>query len=159
MTRRARLTALVVMDLSWFAQPMPGFAQDASTLTLRSGWSRATPGGAKVGVGYLHISNTGAAADRLTGVSSDIAGRAEIHESVIEGTIARMRPVGALEIKPKADAALKPGGFHLMFMELKRPLREGERFKATLHFEWAGPIEAEFAVRGVGAAQGADHAH
>lgn len=157
MLRRAFLLALALAGVR--AADRPASAQEASSgpLTVRSAWSRATPGGATLGVGYLDIRNTGPAPDRLTGVSSDIAGRAEIHQSVMEGTVARMRPVEALEIGANAAAELKPGGYHLMFLGLKRPLREGERFRATLRFERAGPIEAEFVVRGVGAAQGGPH--
>lgn len=158
-----RLTppAILAATAFAFAASTPGLAQDASgTVTVRAPWSRATPGAARVGVGYLEIRNAAAAADRLTGVSSEIAGRAEIHETAVEGGVARMRPVEALEIKAGGGAELKPGGYHVMFLDLKRPLKEGERFKATLRFERAGPIEAEFAVRGLGAAEGgAQHAH
>lgn len=155
-----RLLSFAVLGLCGLAQT-PGFAQDvAGALTVQAPWSRATPGGSRVGVGYLDIRNAGPAPDRLIGVLSEIAGRAEIHESVVEGAVARMRPVEALEIKAGGRAELKPGGYHVMFMGLNRPLREGERFKATLEFERAGRIETEFTVRGIGAAQaGGAHAH
>jgi len=133
--------------------------QEGSPLTVQDAWSRATPGGASVGVGYLKIRNAGAAPDRLAGVSSEIASRAEIHRSGTEGTTATMRPVEGLEIGAKGAAELRPGGDHLMFIGLKRPLREGERFRATLRFERAGPIEAEFVVRGLGVRQGTGHRH
>jgi copper(I)-binding protein len=136
-------------------------AEEASIgpLTVRSAWSRATPGGATVGVGYLAIENKGATADRLIGVSSLIAGKAEIHETTSEGGVARMRPVDGVEIPAGAGVELKPGGLHLMFMELRRPLKEGQRFTATLRFEKAGAARVDFIVRGIGAKQDAHHSH
>jgi copper(I)-binding protein len=136
-------------------------AQETSVgaLTIRSPWSRATPGGAKVGAGYLEIENRGPVPDRLVGVSTEIAGRGEIHESVTDGSVTRMRPVAGVEIPPAGRAALSPGGRHLMFAELKRALKEGDRFVATLQFEKAGPARVEFVVRGLGAAPGGHHRH
>jgi copper(I)-binding protein len=72
----------------------------------------------------------------------------------------RMKPVeGGLEIKPGATVELKPGGFHLMFMDLKEPLKEGQSVKGTLSFEKAGTIEVEYTVRGMGGAAPAEHKH
>ncbi len=122
-------------------------------------WTRATPGGAKVAGGYLTIQNSGSAPDRLIGGASDVAGRIEIHEMAVKDGIMTMRPLDAgLEIKPGAKAELKPGGYHIMFMELKRPLKEGEAVKGTLQFEKAGTVAVEFAVQGVGAREPA-HKH
>lgn len=121
------------------------------SLKIDHPWTRATPGGAKVAGGYLTIQNNGSAADRLLGGSSEIAGRVEIHEMAVKDGIMTMRPLPeGLEVKPGDRAELKPGGFHIMFMELKRPLKEGERVKGTLQFEKAGTVAVEFAVQGVG---------
>ena len=122
------------------------------SLKIDHPWTRATPGGAKVAGGYLTIQNNGSTPDRLVGGASDIAGRIEIHEMAVRDGIMTMRPLDAgLEIKPGDKAELKPGGYHIMFMELKRPLKEGERVKGTLQFEKAGKVAVEFAVQGVGA--------
>ena len=135
-------------------------AQKAGALTLEQPWSRATPGGAKVGGGYLRITNPGTAPDRLIGGSFPLAARVEVHEMRLEGDVMRMKPVeGGLEIKPGATVELKPGGFHLMFVDLKEPLKEGQTFKGTLLFEKAGAIEVEYAVRGIGASAPAEHKH
>jgi copper(I)-binding protein len=115
-------------------------------------WSRATPHGATVAAGYLAIENRGPAADRLISVSAEIAGRIEIHEMSMDHGVMKMRPLArGLEIKPQSTATLKPGGYHIMFMNLKRPLKEGERFKGVLVFERAGAIEVEFIVQAIGA--------
>ncbi|MBB3021142.1 hypothetical protein FHR70_004233 [Microvirga lupini] len=130
------------------------------SLTLEQPWSRATPGGAKVGGGYLRITNTGTAPDRLIGGSFALASKVEVHEMKLEGDVMRMKPVeGGLEIKPGATVELKPGGLHLMFMDLKEPLKEGQVLKGTLTFEKAGPIEVEYNVRGMGGAAPAEHKH
>ncbi|MXQ13492.1 DUF1775 domain-containing protein [Microvirga makkahensis] len=135
-------------------------AQKAGTLTIEQPWSRATPDGAKVGGGYLRITNTGQEADRLIGGSFPGASRVEAHEMAMEGDIMRMRPVqGGIEIKPGATVDLKPGGHHLMLMDLKEPLKEGQTVKGTLVFEKAGPVEVVFTVRGMGGAAPAANGH
>lgn len=122
-------------------------------LTIEQPWSRATPGGAKVGGGYVRITNTGAESDRLIGGSFPGASRVEVHEMLLDGDIMRMKQVqGGLEIKPGATVELKPGAGHLMFMDLKEPLKEGQSLKGTLVFEKAGTVEVEYTVRGMGGA-------
>lgn len=120
----------------------------AGSLKIGQPWSRATPAGAKVAAGYLTIVNTGREADRLTGGTFAEAGRAEVHEMSTENGVMKMRPVpgGGLEIKPGQTVALKPGGYHMMFMDLKSPLKQGERVSGTLVFEKAGPVPVEFEV-------------
>lgn len=132
----------------------------AGSLTLEQPWSRATPGGGKVGGGYLRITNTGTVSDRLTGGSLPVASKVEVHEMRLEGDVMRMKAVeGGLEIKPGATVELKPGGLHLMFMDLKEPLKEGQTVKGTLTFEKAGSIAVEYTVRGMGGAAPAEHKH
>lgn len=115
-------------------------------------WTRATPAGAKVAGGYLTIQNSGSTPDRLLGGSSDIAGRIEIHEMAVKDGIMTMRPLpSGVEVKAGDKAELKPGGYHIMFMDLQRQLKEGESVKGTLQFEKAGTVAVEFAVQGVGA--------
>jgi len=114
-------------------------------------WSRATPPVAPVAGGYLRLINTGDAPDRLLSVSSEIAEKVEIHESTLTDGVARMRPLpDGLAINPKETVELKPGQAHIMFIRPVRPLKEGERFEATLRFEKAGSIKVEFMVQGMG---------
>jgi periplasmic copper chaperone A len=123
-------------------------------------WSRATPKGAPVGGGYLVIENRGSVADRFlsVSVSSEIAGRTEIHEMAVTDGVMRMRPLAnGVEVAPGMTAKFEPGGLHVMFLDLKRPLEKGERFKATLNFEKAGAIEVEFVVEAMGGPQ--HHGH
>ncbi len=137
----------------------PAAGQVASPATLKIGslsidapWARATPTGAKVGGGYLKITNGGKDADRLVGGSLPQAGRFEVHEMAVTDGVMRMRELTkGLEIRPGETVELKPGGFHLMFMELKEPLKAGSPVKGTLVFEKAGKVEVEFQVAPVGA--------
>jgi len=121
-------------------------------LVVSQGWSRATPGGAKVGGGYLTIENKGSAPDRLIAVSGDVAGKIEIHEMAVQDGVMTMRPVeNGLAIAPGKTVKFAPGGFHLMMMNLRNPLKQGDKVSITLEFEKAGRVTASLDVQGVGA--------
>jgi copper(I)-binding protein len=131
-------------------------------LRIENPWARATPNGAKVGGGYLKIVNTGTEPDRLVGGTVPVAGRLEVHEMSTADGVMRMRPVDKLEIPAGGSVELKPGGYHAMFLDLKEPLKEGDRIKGTLLFEKAGPVTIEYVVRGIAAqsaAAGGEHVH
>ncbi len=133
----------------------------AGPLKLEQPWTRATPAGAKIAGGYLAVTNTGSTPDRLLGGTSEVSGKVEIHEMAMKEGVMTMRglPEG-LEIKPGEKTELKPGSYHLMLMDLKRQLKEGESIKATLNFEKAGPVVVEFSVQSVGArTPAAGHKH
>ena len=120
-------------------------------LTVTSPWTRATPGGAKIAGGYLKITNNGASADRFVGAKSDTSDRVEIHEMSMSDGVMKMRPLpNGLEIKPGETVELKSGGYHLMFMDLKQPLKPGDTFKAKLEFEKAGSLDVDFNVNALG---------
>jgi hypothetical protein len=165
--RRALLLAALLLPSAAAAQHGHGHghadgapaAARGAGIVVEQPWSRATPGGAKVAGGYLRIVNRGREADRLTGGSFAAAGGVEIHESTTADGVARMRSLdGGLEIKPGEAVELKPGGLHLMFVDLKEPLREGRTVRGTLVFERAGTVEVTYQVRGIGA-RDAGHAH
>ena len=124
----------------------------AGDLVISQAWSRATPSGAKVGGSYLTIENKGTAADKLIGASSDVAGSIQVHEmSMANGTM-KMRPLeSGLAIEPGKTVKLAPGGYHLMMMDLKNPLKQGDKLSITLQFEKAGKVPVSFDVMGVGA--------
>lgn len=123
----------------------------AGSLTIETPWARATPGGAKVAGGYMKITNTGKDADRLIGGTVPFAGRFELHEMSMDGGTMRMRELtSGLEIKPGETVELKPGGYHVMFMNLKQGLKEGQSIKGTLVFEKAGKVEVEYRVGPIG---------
>jgi copper(I)-binding protein len=114
-------------------------------------WARATPKGASIAGGYVKLTNTGKEPDRLLGGSLPIAGRFEIHQMSMDSGVMRMRPVtGGLEIKPGESVELKPGSYHLMFLDLKAPLVAKQPLKGTLVFDKAGTVEIEYTVVPVG---------
>jgi hypothetical protein len=116
-------------------------------------WTRATPKGASSGAGYLTVTNNGTTPDRLSCTSSDAAGGCQIHSMTMDNGVMKMRPVeNGLEIKPGETVTLKPGGYHLMFVDLKHPLEQGSAVEATLQFEKAGPVKIEFPILALGAA-------
>jgi periplasmic copper chaperone A len=130
---------------------MPQRVTRAGNLQVGGGWSRATPGGAKVAGGYVRITNVGKEPDRLIGGSLSRAGRVEIHEMAVTDGVMRMRPLAnGLEIKPGETVELKPGGLHIMFMDLSGPLKAGEAIPGTLVFEKAGTVEITFQVTSAG---------
>jgi periplasmic copper chaperone A len=133
---------------------VPARADDvkAGDLTISQAWARATPGGAKVGGGYVTIENSGSAPDRLVGASADVAGKVEIHEMAMNNGVMKMRPLeNGLTIAPGKTVKLAPGGYHLMMMDLKNPLKQGDKVPVTLQFEKAGNVSVSLDVEGVGA--------
>ena len=132
----------------------PARADDvkAGDLVISQGWARATPSGAKVGGGYVTIENKGSAPDRLIGASGDVAGKIEVHEMSMDNGVMKMRPVeNGLSIDPGKTVKLAPGGYHLMMMDLKSQLKQGDKVPVTLEFEKAGKVTVSLDVAGVGA--------
>lgn len=109
-------------------------------------WARPTPPGAKVAAGYLTIRNDGASAERLLGVSSPAAAQVQTHVTVKDGDIVRMREVKGYDIPANGVFELKPGGAHLMFVDIRRPFKAGEKIPVVLRFERAGEVKAELPV-------------
>ena len=126
-------------------------AAQTGSVEVRDAWARATPGKADIGAAYLTLESP--TDDRLTGLSTPVASTAQVHTMTMEGGVMKMRPVeGGLEIKPGESVMLKPGGYHVMFRELKHPLEQGATVKATLKFEHAGTVEVNYPVLALGAA-------
>jgi copper(I)-binding protein len=121
-------------------------AQTKGDLEIKNVWARATPPGAAVGGGYLVIRNKGAGKDRLVGVTSPASARVEIHEMTMEKDVMRMREEKGVDVPANNSVELKPGGYHLMLIDLKAPLKAGDKVPLTLRFEKAGEIKAELAV-------------
>lgn len=153
----ALLAAVAVLS------PVAALAQEimAGALKIEQPWTRATPGGSKVAGGFMKITNTGSAPDRLVGGSSSIANIFEVHEMAMDGGMMKMRALEkGLEIKPGATIELKPGSYHVMFIDLKNPIKEGDTVKGELVFEKAGKVAVEFKAGAMGGgAPAAGHKH
>ena len=120
-------------------------------------FARETPPGARSGGVFLTVENTGGAPDRLLGVSSPVAGAAELHAMTLDGGVMRMRAVPTMEVRPGDKLELKPGGYHAMLTDLKHPLKAGDRFPLTLTFQHAGAIEVSVWVEAMGAKSAQPH--
>lgn len=131
-----------------------------ANLEIVTPWARATAPTAPAGGGFLVIKNGGPTADRLVSARSAAAETVQVHEMKMDGNVMRMRELDkGLEIPAGATVTLAPGGFHLMMMGLKQPLKEGTAVPVTLVFEKAGSIDIELAVEGLGAAKPSEHKH
>ena len=121
------------------------------TLEISGAYARATPPGAPVGGAFLTIANSGAE-DRLVAVRApEISDDAQIHEMAMQGEVMQMRALpDGLTIPAGGTVELKPGGYHIMFMDLKKPLAEGATLVVTLEFEKAGPVELPMTVGPMG---------
>ncbi|MCA0405455.1 MAG: copper chaperone PCu(A)C [Proteobacteria bacterium] len=149
--RRTGLSLLAT--LITIALPGAANAHDFSIGDIRIGhpWTRATPGGAKVAGGYITIENTGAKPDRLIGGTMEVASRVELHEMSVTDGIMRMRELPAgVSVPAGGRVEMKPGGYHIMFLDLRRPLKQGEKVTGTLVFENAGRVDIEFQVDAMG---------
>jgi periplasmic copper chaperone A len=135
----------------------PAIAQDytAGPIKIEAPWTRATPTGAKVAGGFMKLQNTGTDTDRLIGGSVTFAGKFEVHEMAMTDNIMKMRELEkGLELKPGQSVELKPGSYHVMFMDLQQPLKDGDKVKGTLVFEKAGKVEVEYTVKAMGSQGG-----
>jgi hypothetical protein len=126
---------------------------DVGSIHISEPWARATPKGASSGAAYMTITNKGTDADRVSCVSSDASGQCQIHTMTMNNGVMQMRPVeGGLEIKPGETVTLKPASLHVMLLDLKHPLEQGNTVKLTLKFEHAGTIDVDYPIAGIGAA-------
>jgi copper(I)-binding protein len=120
----------------------PALAQ----IEIENAWARATPPGAKTAAGYMTIRNKSSSPDHLIRVASPLAARVEMHVHIHDGDVMRMRQVKGYDIPANGSLELKSGGAHLMFVDVKRPFKEGEKIPVTLRFERAGEMKVEFRV-------------
>lgn len=126
-------------------------AQRGADVDVKSAWARPTVAG-QMGTGaFMHLTSKDGA--RLLSASSEVAGVVEIHEMAMDGNVMRMRPIRTLDLPPGSTVELKPGGQHMMLMDLKRPLATGEKIKVELRLETRDkklvtqPIEIEIRPR------------
>lgn len=121
---------------------MEGKKVMAGDLHLSGHWTRAMLPGQKVGGGYVTITNNGSEDDRLLSATTPASGRMEIHEMAVVDDVMKMRnlPEG-LPLPAGETVELKPGSYHLMFMEVEEPFEEGGMVPVVLTFEKAGEVE------------------
>ena len=122
-------------------------AQNASvgSIKVENAYTRATAPGQQVAGGFLKIENKGGA-DQLVSASSPAAGEVQLHEMAMDGNVMKMRQVKDIPVPANGSVELKPGGLHLMFMNIKAPLAAGETVPVKLKFAKAGEVEVKMPV-------------
>lgn len=129
-------------------------------LTISAPFSRATLPNAPVAGGFMTLTNDGAQDDRLIGAESAVAGHMEIHEMAVVDHVMTMRELpDGLPVPAGETVELRPGGLHLMFMQLQQPLVEGETVEVTLTFENAGRIDLPLSIGPMNSRGGDGHDH
>jgi len=129
-----------------------GFAHEykIGDITIDYPIARATVPGQNVGGGYAALVNASSSDDKLISVSADFAGMVEVHEMKMVDDVMQMNALpDGLTVPAGETVKLAPGGYHIMFMQLKEPLAEGEKRKVKLTFEKAGEVEVEFQVKSI----------
>lgn len=151
--------AFATLLLTLSVQALTAHEFKAGAIEIDHPWTRATPDGASVGAGYLVLKNEGSTPDRLVSATAVVAQRVEIHEMAVTNGVMTMRPLpDGLPVPAKGTVTLKPGSYHLMFMGLKQPLKQGTTIDGSLTFEKAGTVPVQFVVDAI-AAQGGGHDH
>ncbi len=156
-TTFARCLGLAVLVAS--ATLASAHEYEAGTISVAHPWVRTTPPGATVGVAFAEIKAAAGGGDTLVSASSPVAGRVEVHSMTEEDGIMKMRRLEKLGIEAGTSHVLSPSANHIMLVDLKQPLKEGELVKITLVFEKAGPITIDASVEPLGAKgpHGMDH--
>lgn len=161
--RRVLLLTLAGSAVSLLAPSVEAHDFRLGPLRIEHPYATPTPPGAANGAAYLRaLRNTGDQPDRLIGASTPVARSVEIHRSLIDAqNVMRMRAVDGIALAPRAEIRLRHGGdHHLMLIDLKQPLKVGDRFPMTLRFEKAGEREVTVWVQQPRASAGAlEHKH
>lgn len=152
-SRLSRLSILaagiVFSSLSLHAAPPSLIVlAEVDTITVQNAWARATPGAATTAAAYVTLMG-GAQPDQLISVSTPVAATAEVHQTLTENGVMKMRPAPNLPIPAAKMVTFAPGGTHIMLMGLKQPLIAGQNFPMTLTFAHATPVMVEVKVQAI----------
>ena len=146
--RHAIALAAVMCGLAGLAGAEP--TASIGAMTIRDAWARASMAQTGTSAVYMTLEASGGQGDRLVAVASPDAARAELHTSIVEDGVAKMRPLAAIEIAPGEPTVLEPGGPHVMLVGLGKKLVEGDTLPLSLTFEHAGTIELQVPIKGMG---------
>ena len=128
----------------------------AGAITIAHPYARATAAGQPIGGGFMKFVN-GGGNDKLMSVSAEVSKSVELHEMKMEGDVMKMRQVDGVELQAGKTVEFKPGGFHVMFIGLKAPLKTGDSFPVKLKFQKAGEVTVDFKVEAPGTDHGTKH--
>lgn len=119
----------------------------ASPLSVEDLYIRATPPNSKNSAAFMVIKNTDKKEIKLLSAGSEIADRVELHQHVMEDGLMKMRQVKEIMIPGGGSVALQPGGYHVMFLNLKQPLEEGQSISLSLSFDNGQQLSLEAPVK------------
>lgn len=127
------------------------YAQDAKVgaIKIENAYVRATAPGQPAAGAFMKIENSGTA-DQLVSASSPAAGEVQLHQMSMEGNVMKMGQVKDIAVPANGSVDLKPGGYHIMLMNIKAPLKAGETVPVKLKFAKAGEVEVKLPVNAVG---------
>ncbi|OFX13065.1 MAG: hypothetical protein A2516_10745 [Alphaproteobacteria bacterium RIFOXYD12_FULL_60_8] len=129
----------------------PGGGGKVGDISVSEPWARASAGGVSNGAAFLTLDNTGHSDDRFIGASAPVSAKVELHNHVNENGVSTLKMVPAIDLPAGKSVTLQPGGYHIMFLGLHAPMKEGDTFPLTLKFEKAGEVTVEAGVNTVGA--------
>lgn len=139
---KTRIISLTVAALSLAFACGAALAQ---SVEVKDAWARASVQGQKASGAFMKITAKDGA--QLVGVASPVAGVAEVHEMKMEGDVMKMRAAPALDLPAGKTVELKPGGYHVMLMDLKTPLLKDTHVPLTLVFKDAKGVESRLEVQ------------
>ncbi len=116
-------------------------------IVVKDPWVREVPPVSTMSAAFMEIYNEGDEEDYLIGVETDVARVAELHTTIMEGGMMKMRKLENVKVPAKGKVSFKPMGKHIMLIDLKKVLRAGEKVKLTLIFKKSGKIEVQAPVR------------
>ncbi|HTY98612.1 MAG TPA: copper chaperone PCu(A)C [Rhodocyclaceae bacterium] len=127
----------------------------ADGIVVENPYVRLAPPGAPATGAFMVLKNNGTKDVKIVKAESTASKVAELHNHVNEGGVMKMRQVPAMDIKAKGETVLKPGSLHVMLIELKAPLKEGDKVGITLGFDDGSSKQVEAPVVKIGAEPGA----
>ena len=136
----------IVTAAAWLLCSTPLGAALAGDISVDDPFARASAGMAKVGAAFMTLQNAGSD-DKLVSATSPVADHVELHGNIKDGDVMRMRSVESIDVPAGGSVQLAPGGVHLMLIDLKEPLKQGETFPLTLTFAQAGAMTIEVPVK------------
>ena len=154
--KRNTLFNAVFLVVAGFGMIATAQAQNAKvgSVQIENAYTRSTVPGQMAAGGFMKIENKGPV-DQLISASSPVAGEVQLHEMAMEGNVMKMREVKEVVLPAGGAVELKPGGMHLMFINIKAPLTAGETVPVKLKFAKAGEVEVKMPVNAMGAQGGA----
>jgi hypothetical protein len=142
------ISALLVSTVMIASSAYASNETKVGPLKIENPQARSTVPAQKMSGGFLKIENDSAAADKLIAASSSVSKSMELHTMIMDNNVMRMREVKSIDLPAKSKVELRPGGLHLMFIDLNQQLKAGDTIPVKLKFEKAGEVEVKFEVMG-----------